>query len=272
LVAERESRAEIDALSIRLSARERDAHDLELRLEAVQRQLVEAERATVRDDDPAQPGYRGGPGSRRRQAVEVASETTAVRAHRPSVAEREMQARLDELELRTAEIERRLDGERAARERSERLLESMREGHRRMLALVAEMKDIVARVSGALVRESPGGGPPRSVPVAPERREQAPLERERQGTEMADALAAAVERLRAQADAAEATTEQDAAERAGAGQGTPAPSQGGLGRGEQAAAEQPEELPPAPAALPAHKHAASWIGRMKIKRKLRRTR
>jgi hypothetical protein len=59
---------------------------------------------------------------------------------------------------------------------------------------------------------------------------------------MADALAAAVERLRTRAEEAEP------------------------------AGEQPK-APLAPAArLPAHKHSMSWFARMKIKRKQRRTR
>jgi hypothetical protein len=250
LLLEREGRAEIEGLSSRLNAREREARELALRLQDVQRELAEAEQAAARENDPARP-------------IGSAPASTAVRSP-PSVSEREMQARLERLECRTTEIERRLDGERAARERSERLLEGMREGHRRMEALVAEIKGLVARVSSALIRDQGASGeePARPVPALLDPGRQAPAEHEQEGTEMADALAAAVERLRARAETVQPALEQTPTQRAGAaGQAAVAP----------APAERGQARPPAPATLPAHKHALSWFGRMKIKRKQRRT-
>ena len=68
----------------------------------------------------------------------------------------------------------------------------MREGHRRLELLLGEMNGIVARVTTALARdERPALAPAPAPAASPEVR----------GAEMADALAAAVERLRARAEA-----------------------------------------------------------------------
>ncbi len=167
---------EIELLSARLSASEDDARELARRLEDLQRQLAEAEQ-------------------------ETAAERAAVRR-----SEQDLQARMSDLERRALEIQRGLDAERAARERSERLLESMREGHRRMELLLGEMKGIVARVAAALARRG-------SIEGRPPARPGAPLP-EARGPEMADALAAAVERLRARAEAVAPADEQTARRRA----------------------------------------------------------
>ena len=258
LALERESRAEIEGLGGRLSAREREARDLALRLQDVQRRLAEAEQA-------------------------AAAEAAAARARSPAVArppvvaeQHDTQERLGELERRAGEIERRLDAERAARERSERLLESMREGHRRMEALVAEMKDIVARVSAALAAGERARGSRQTPAQAPPRRplgaaaEPSPLERlaERQGADMADALASAVERLRARAEAAEPAAEEPPGGRTAPGEAAPAaPAQAPTAA--PAPVARQSEAPRAQ--LPTHKHSLSWFARWKIKRKQRRT-
>jgi len=216
LTLDRDSRAETERLSARLSEREREARELALRLDGVQRQLAEAEQAAV-------------------------AERVAARAEVRSVAEQSMQARLAELERRAVEIERGLDAERAARERSERLIEGMREGHRRMETLLAEMKDIVARVSGALSSaESSAVERSRPSPAQLARPAGTAVPLEQRGAEMANALAAAVERLRERAEAA--------------------PADG-----------QAASVAPAPQ-LPTYKHSMSWFARAKIKRKQRRSR
>ncbi len=216
LTLDRDSRAELEQLSARLSTGERDAEELTRRLQDVQRQLAEVEQA-------------------------AAAERAVVRADLQALAGQDLQARLSELERRALEIQRRLDAERAARERSELLLESMREGHRRMESLLGEMKGIVARVSAALVADR--AEIDRSKIDQHQAAAAAPAS---QGAEMAEALAAAVERLRARAEAAPAAPEELAP---GAG-------------GEPAA---PARRPPA------HKHSLSWIGRVRIRRKQRRT-
>jgi chromosome segregation ATPase len=234
---DRESRAEIERLSRRLSSSERDARELAGRLESVQRELAEAEQA-------------------------VAAERAALRR-----AQRELQARLTELERRAVEIHRGLEAERAAREHAERLLEGMRRGYRRMEGLVREMKGIVARLTAA-----PGGVPrdlrrlptaqeapsERLTPGVPRREEEASGTSsgsgEARGGEMADALAAAVERLRARVEEVDETL-------APAGdalieRGAPSPRQ----------ATAPVKR------SPSHKHSMSLLTRLRIRRKRRRQR
>jgi chromosome segregation ATPase len=217
LSVEGESRVEIQRLEVRLSASELDARELARRLEGLRRQLAEAEQ-------------------------EVAAERAAVRR-----AEQGLQARLTELERQVLEIQRGLIAERSARERSERLLERMREGHRRLEALLGEMNGIVGRVTAALASGGRTALARQAAPTgAPEAR----------GAEMADALAAAVERLRARAEAA------DAPPPVGDGPVEPVP---------QTAAQGPRVVFREPVARPpAHRHSLSWFARRRIKRKQRR--
>jgi hypothetical protein len=134
---ERESRAEVDRLSRRLGESELEAHTLAGRLESVQRELAEAEQA-------------------------AGAERSAVRRD-----EQILHARVTELERRAREIQRSLEVERAARERTERLLETMRRGHRTVEALVAELKEVVARLKAAAAAPPPAEPPPsRAAPAA----------------------------------------------------------------------------------------------------------
>jgi hypothetical protein len=215
LVIDRDSRVEVERLSVRLSTSEQDARELTLRLEGVQRQLAEAERS-------------------------AAAELASVRAELRSLAGRDLQARLSQLELRAGEIERGLQAERAARERAERVLESMREGHRQMGALLGEMKGIVGRVGAALAARQPAQT---SHPIA-DRAPAPATSAQTPSAEMGDALAAAVERLRARAETA------------------------------PPAARQPVERPVvervAPPQRVSHKHSMSWFARRRLRRKQRR--
>jgi chromosome segregation ATPase len=249
LVADRESRVELERLSSRLGASERDARELALRLDSVQRQLAETEQAG-------------------------AAERAAVRAQVRAVADQNLQERIAALERRAAEIQAGLQDERAARERSERLLEDMREGHRRMEALVGEMKGIVASVSSALASDS------HELPPAKQ-----PLPAEQRGAEMADALAAAVERLRARAEAVPPVLSETPAEASGqvAQSSLPpvaqSPPQPAVQAPAQPPAYEPQRPQPgaqSPMATPLerapHKHSLSWIERQRIRRKQRRGR
>ena len=220
---ERESRAEIERLSARLGASEEGARQLARRLEALQRQLAEAEQA-------------------------ASAERAAASAAGRSGAERELQARLSELERRALGIQSGLESERAARERSELLLASMREGHARMELLLGEMKGIVARVTGAVVAQQ-------RAPIAGHGGSKTPAET--RGSEMADALAAAVERLRARAEA----VPDD--ERADDEQAPPPTRPQPVTRARVVSREPPAQLP-------AYKHSLSWFARRRIKRKQRR--
>jgi chromosome segregation ATPase len=200
IALERESRGEIEQLGVRLSASEDEARALAGRLQSIQRQLAEAEQ-------------------------EIAAERAAVRR-----SEHDLQERMSELERRALEIQRGLEAERSARERSEQALAAMREGHRRIESLVGEMKGILAGATSALAVEQ---RPQLTRQVAQTPTGEAPA------SEMADALAAAVERLRARAETVE---------------------------GSHVAQPQPST----PRA--AHKHSMSWFERQRIKRKQRRER
>ncbi len=183
---ERESHAEIERLGRRLSASERGARDLAGRLERVQRELAEAEQA-------------------------AAAELATVRR-----AEDGFHTRLTELERRALELHRGLQAESAARERTERLLESMRRGHRTVEGLVGELRSVVARLRAAVAtapvrRQSATERFDRPEPLAPPGRRpvtsispSAPAVRsgveEADRSEMTEALAAAVERLRARVE------------------------------------------------------------------------
>jgi hypothetical protein len=243
---ERESRAEVDRLSRRLGDSELEANKLAARLEGVQRELAEAEQA-------------------------AGAERSAVRRD-----EQILHARVTDLERRALEIQHSLEAERAARERAERLLESMRRGHRAVEALVAELKDVVARLKAVAATPPPAEPPvapvapppPPAPPVAPLARATTPAQAppapqattpaelpsapqapggdeasasqsgppHAENGEMVDALAAAVERLRARvAEQAELTS---------------------------ASASKP----------PKHKHSQSLITRLRIARKQRRAR
>ncbi len=242
LMLDHESRVEIERLSTRLSESEADAHELGRRLEGVQRQLAEA--------------------------AQEAAERAGVLADLRSAAEQDLQARLTDLEHRALEIQRGLDAERAAREHSERLLESMRQGHRRMESLLGEMKGIVARVTAALAAarseiDRSEIGQQQPAPAVPS---------EARGAEMADALASAVERLRARAEAAAPVSDAESASPAPEEAAAPAGEEAAAPAGEEAAQGARVERRAAAAQLPAHKHSLSWVARRRIKRKQRRER
>jgi hypothetical protein len=289
---DRDSRAQIDRLSRRLTASEQEARQLAQRLESVQRALAEAEQA-------------------------AAAERTAVRR-----GERELQARLTELECRALEIQTALGAERAARERAEAALEAIRRAHHKVEVIVGETRVIVGRLAAAFATASqprtPRPPPPAAIRAVPEPRGEhevpratAPADAEERSGEMAEALAAAVERLRARAEEPPpetiAETVTVGGQRVTAGTETMAPAPERMAPGAQtpatllqaararaqaetaraarpplprAAPESPPvSWPPAtqmapvqPLRLPRHKHSMSWIGRWRIRRKQRRGR
>jgi hypothetical protein len=243
---ERESRAEIDRLSRRLSASEREAQALGARLEIVQRELAEAEQA-------------------------AATERSAMQR-----SEGALRARLTELEGTALELHRTLEAERAARRRAEYLLVALREAQRSALSLLGGLADTIARLRGSFdqppqVAAPPAPAPP-AVPTKPtpasepapaplaeatgrapsppplapplprpsaSQQSAAEVPEEIRSAEMAEALASAVERLRAR-------VEQQ---------------------------EQPVAEVAAPiAARPSHKHSMSLIGRGKLALRRRRER
>ncbi len=187
---------------------------------------------------------------------ELAEAEQAVAAERVAVGrgERELQMRLSELERSAHEIRREIDSERAARARAEHLLQSMREGYRRMERLVAELKGVMAQLRAATALKAREEQPEAGVHGV-------------QREELTDALAAAVERLRARAEAS--AMESDDL--------TDAPVMG-----LPSEVEQPSAAPPirptavadrrGPAERPAHKHSMSLLTRVRIRRKHRRER
>ncbi len=225
--AERDSRAEIDRLTRRLGASEHRARELSQRLESAQRELDEAEQAAI-------------------------AELGELRA----AGELQLRARFAELERHALEIRHEIDAERTARVQAERRLAEMQAGYRRMELLVAELRGMMAQLRAAATRES-SVGETTQRPVAPaEHRE-----------ELADALAAAVERLRARAEAAASEPEKELLDDPAGEPGT---------RAEVSATEPSAELDRPPAAAgkqPApHKHSMSLLGRARLRRKQRRER
>jgi len=230
---ERESALEIERLGRRLSASERSGRALTRQLESVQRELAEAEQA-------------------------AAAELAAVRR-----AEGAFQARLAELERRAVEIHGGLEAETAARERSERLLESMRLAHRRVVAVVRELIGVVAKLRAATllapaVHTEPVPEWLAAQEPSPRREQPVPSAWSGPGRahrkEMTEALAAAVERLRAGVeDVGDAPASPDEAR--------PGP----------AAAPSRQALA-ARVVRPPHRHTRSWLARRSIRRKERRAR
>ncbi len=202
---QRESRAEIERLRRRLGASEREAEALGARLEVVERELAEAEQA-------------------------AATERTALLR-----AERALRARVSELEGAALQMNGALETERAARRRAEYLLDALREAQRGALGLLGGLADTIARLREASIAAAPPSPPPPSAqprptpvprPAAEERslvrspaaHPLAPAQRLREArpadggelsrasgedarsAEMAEALASAVQRLRARVE------------------------------------------------------------------------
>jgi hypothetical protein len=163
-----------------------------------------------------------------RRARRLAESGESALIRRAEVAE----ATVRTLEAHVATLQRRLrdaesEGQRttALAERVqhvEHALAAIRESHLRMATTVAELKTLAAQLRTTIESSSTSAPPspaPTHAPASP------------RSEEMADALAAAVQRLRARAQA-----------------GRPAPSP----------------------ARPAHKHSMSLIGRLRLRRKQRR--
>ncbi len=210
----REHRAEVDRLSRRLAVGERHARELAEQLEVARRELAEAEQAgaagqtqlrrtqeelVVREADLAQREL-----ALDRTRAEVQRRLGEARAFERQAqalvdaAERDREqlaARLAQLEARAGELQQGLEAERAARERSEASLALAEQGHARLERIVAELKHTAAHLRDAVERERQlrAGA---AIPLAPSP-PAAPEEDALRRAEMAEALAAAVERLRA---------------------------------------------------------------------------
>jgi hypothetical protein len=217
---ERDARTELDRLGRRLDASERDAQALGTRLETAERELAEAEQT-------------------------LAAQRAAVLR-----SERALRERLGELERQAERLHSGLEAERSARERAEQMLVALQHAQRGAQLLLAGLADTVARLREATLRPREATPQPPSPPQAPQPSPPlapagwlAPASRplpsgEANGGEMAAALAAAVERLRARVE-------------------------------EQAGAQVGASQPPA-AKAPPHKHTMSLIARTRLALRRRR--
>jgi hypothetical protein len=131
---ERESRAEIERLTRRLNASEREAQTLGARLEVVQRELAEVEQAASTERS------------------EMLRDQRALRS------------RLSELEGTARELHGALAAERAARGRAEDLLGALRDVQRNALGVLAGIADTIGRLRRAAL--APPETSPRPQPVA----------------------------------------------------------------------------------------------------------
>ncbi len=247
LLAERRARRAAEsvdpALARRAEAAEATVQALETHLANLQLRLREAEeegrrsieRLTERENE-----------LRRVKQQEYAEQQLRVEAERALAAERadgrteivqRLQERVAVLEHRAEQLAQEIDAERRARERTERELDAMRESHATMAQTVHDLKDVAGKLRAAAERRLPNS---LITPVA------APASRAR-GEEMAAALAAAVERLQARAQAT-APAEPDSP--------PPPPAR------QQAIAAAP--------VAKSHKHSMSLIGRWRYARKHRR--
>jgi hypothetical protein len=161
-----------------------------------------------------------------------------------------LQRRLDEVEgdsRRTFELAERLENVESA-------LQAIRESHRRMALTVSELKDVAARLRAAIDR-GPVQGPARP-----------------RSEDMAEALAAAVERLRARAE--EAMQSSPAAREPAGRPSTATSTVGGPSVGARGGNVSPTDALLARTAPTSerktHKHSMSLIGRWRAARKHRR--
>ncbi len=199
------------------------------------------------------------------RALTIATDRSADGALARSEVVQRLQARIAEVERRAERLADEIGSERRAREHTERALEAMRESHATMAATVRELRDVAKRLRD-VAANSPSGiaDVPVSMPPMPS---EPPNQARRE--EMADALAAAVERLRARAEESSLPAHEL--------EDTPttgAPAVGALTTGALRASE-PTSAPPLAVAPPVpkpkpHKHSLSLIGRWRAARKHRR--
>jgi DNA repair exonuclease SbcCD ATPase subunit len=224
---ERDNRAQLERLSRELADSEAQERVLAVRIETLQRELAEAEQS-------------------------AAAERAAARRAEGALAEK-----VAGLDAQAAELRRELEAERAARLRAEQTIEALRLGHRRLELIAHELRAGMADLRAAAAagtaaaaqtaaaqapvwqRPEQSGAAPAAEPIAGRPQPAAPASPVGSGPgngEMVEALAAAVERLRARV------------------------------------AEGPVASPTAASAPPRHKHSMSLIGRWRMARKQRRQR
>jgi len=278
------------ALLRRAEAAEATVHTLQTHLSSLQQRLGEAEEASRHSTQRLAASENE---LRRVKQQEYAEQQLRVEAERALTAAldrssdgalarsevvQRLQARVAEVERRAARLGEQIESERRARELIERELEAMRESHATMAAIVSELRGLARRlrdVAAAPAEDTSSAAPaPASAPASALG---APGQVRRE--EMADALAAAVERLRARAEESSLPSQAPEAAPAAATasaepQIAPAPKATA-----EAATEAVAEPPAGPVAEPVaepavkprpHKHSMSLIGRWRYARKHRR--
>jgi translation initiation factor IF-2 len=256
----REAEEERRRSAERLAANENELRRVKQQEYAEQQLRVEAERTLAAATDPRLLDLRSAGALARSEIVQ------------------RLQARVAEVERRAAQLAEEIESERRARERTERALETMRESHAAMAATVGELRDVARKLRHAASASAhrPSAAAVTPPPAPPEQPSQARRE------EMADALAAAVERLRARAEesvpADQAPAIAPSVDASGGeglaaathehgGQATPS---AGAPRAEASTTEAlPTLTEPATKAKP-HKHSMSLIARLRAARKHRR--
>ena len=180
---------------------------------------------------------------------------------------RRLQERVSEVERRAAQLSEQIESERSARERTERALDAMRESHAIMAATVGELRDVARKLRDAAAVSA--NRPPAAPVSVPQAASEPPSQARRE--EMADALAAAVERLRARAEEAlPASSPAPPASSPAPPASSPAPP----ASSPASPAPEPVDAPivQAPTAVKPkpHKHSMSLIARVRAARKHRR--
>lgn len=128
------------------------------------------------------------------RALTAAEDRSAVAFARSEIVQR-LQARITEVERHASQLAQEIESERRARERTEHELDAMRESHSTMAATVGELRVLARKLRDAAAPSaSRSSVPDVPLPAAP-----AQASSQVRSEEMADALAAAVERLRARA-------------------------------------------------------------------------
>jgi hypothetical protein len=140
------------------------------------------------------------------RALAVALDRSSGVFARSEIVQR-LQARVAEVERRAEQLAEEIESERRARERSERALAAMRESHAAMAAIVGELRDVARKLrdGAALAAGRPTAA---TTALAALATSPAPSSSQVRREEMADALAAAVERLRARAEEEEGEGEE----------------------------------------------------------------
>jgi predicted nucleic acid-binding Zn-ribbon protein len=211
-----ESEQELSRASQRLS-------DGEIELRSISQRLADRERELQAVSERL--------GARERE-LRTVSDRLAEREQQLLHAEREIKGRVEALELRVSEIQEELARERTARQAAQRELEELRAAQLTVQPLVAELKQVAQRLriaaeeipaavssvpreasaaaeSHASPRPTASVQPPASPRAPTPPRASGPTAQSPGGADIAEALAAAVQRLRARVTAVGDTEEQE---------------------------------------------------------------